>query len=306
MFKETFPIAFQNLQPFSEEKLPWLKEIISKTSKEFKDALLRRYSVSQGLEVSLRLSSLGKLTARDIAKRYFSTTPPITEEVDSKLNYLFWVGDQFEIFVYALLQMLGYELVDYQKTVTFRGILGHIDFLVRDPYDGELFVLDTKTAKDRMFDIYRKELHDDYGYITQIGCYVEALKQELGEQVNGYFLFTDKNDQRFHVAPVTEECYKPRVKRISDILDILDNSACLEETFGVLAPYPPSVMLKGGEPYFRDGKEVYYVPACVKEPDLHYIWHDGYTHYGTKQRIVTGYYYPDCIPLEERLTLYGE
>lgn len=259
------------------------------------ESLYRQYIYDETSVDFMRLSSVGKTAALDLAAKKFGVIPVGNiSTVDAQQRLLFWSGDAFECWVYFQLRRLGYT-VTTQQVVYYNGVPGHIDFLcIRDD---EKFVLETKTANDYYFkQVSQFGVGDERGYLTQLGGYAEALG------VPAYWLFVNKNTSELLVIPCEKELYAPRLKRLDTIINCLNSINTFEEAYEHLRPVPPSVELYKGKPVLDDnGKPLLYVPSSVSHPDIHYVHETRKTKYSKTRKYVLGY-----NPLYTRSDIYDD
>lgn len=247
------------------------------------DSFIRQYVQDHQNPNLLRLSSVGKTPALDLAAIKFGEIIPQPFIVSPVQRLMFWTGDMFESWVYFQLLRLGYT-VNTQLDVNYYGIPGHIDFLCER--DGESFVLETKTANEYYYkQVKENGVGDERGYLTQLGAYSEALG------VPGYWLFVNKNTSELQVIPLDKEQYEPRLKRVRFIVDGLNQLQSFDEAYVLFRPVPPSIELCKGKPVLdNDNKPLLYVPSTVPNPQIHYVTETRKTKYGAPRKYVTGYH----------------
>lgn len=260
-----------------------------------KDSLSRQYVYDDQKADVIRLSSVGKTPALDLAAKHFKVLPQGTiSTVSAQQRLLFWSGDTFETWVYFQLRRLGYA-VTTQLGVEYHGVPGHIDFFCTK--NKKSFVLETKTANDYYFkQVNQYGVGDERGYLTQLGGYAEALN------VPAYWLFMNKNTSELSVIPCEKEVYAPRIRRLDTIIDGLEKITTFEEAYEIFRPVPPSVELCKGKPVLDDnGKPLLYVPSNVSHPDIHYVYETRKTKYSKPRKYVLGY-----NPLYTRSDIYDD
>lgn len=157
-------------------------------AKTFGDNLARIVSekLSSQNRSYLRLSNLG---SRCLRKLWYSVnTPELAEKLSGPARIKFLIGDITEAVVLFLAKLSGHAVADEQQSVAVHGVPGHIDCTI----DGE--VTDVKSASPPSFKKFqsgvRKET-DDFGYLTQLGSYVQAKKGNGGTK-RGHFLAVHK------------------------------------------------------------------------------------------------------------------
>lgn len=130
------------------------------------DMFYRQYGEQEDRAPGLRLSQMYKpfgflLLDRMGLKRQ--------ETYSLKSRYNLVLGDFWEATIIRLLKEYGFPVDEEQRTVTYKGVNGHIDFM----YNGDT-VVDVKTMSHQYFSKFVKEPNDDRGYITQLLCYSVA------------------------------------------------------------------------------------------------------------------------------------
>lgn len=137
----------------------------------------------------LRPSNLGDKCDR---KLWLGMQQPGDEEElppEARMKFLF--GDILEELLLALAAVSGHTVTAQQKEVSLFGITGHIDSVV----DGVL--LDVKSASSIAFGKFQDHLsasRDSFGYLSQLGFYLEACQNEpeLIDKDRAAFLVIDK------------------------------------------------------------------------------------------------------------------
>lgn len=137
----------------------------------------------------LRPSNLGEECDR---KLWFSVNQPETkEQLPSEARIKFLFGDILEELLLALAEACGHTVSCRQKEVTYLGLVGHIDAII----DGTL--VDCKSASSIAFKKFSNHLtpdKDSFGYLSQIGFYLEAVQNEpeITDHERAAFLVIDK------------------------------------------------------------------------------------------------------------------
>lgn len=137
----------------------------------------------------LRMSNFGTKCDRQLWYRI--KCPTEAEPLDGKARFKFLFGDILEDVVLVLAEEAGHRVTGRQTTLELAGIKGHRDAVI----DGVL--VDVKSANARSFTKFEKhELEEDdpFGYLTQIGLYSAASKDDPLVEVKGEhaFLAVDK------------------------------------------------------------------------------------------------------------------
>jgi hypothetical protein len=137
----------------------------------------------------LRPSNLGDKCDR---KLWLGVHHPEYEEplpAEARIKFLY--GDMLEEMVLALAEAAGHRVEGQQDEVHFAGLTGHIDSIL----DGML--VDVKSASSIAFEKFREHLNpgkDSFGYLYQLGFYLESLQDDprLTVKDRAAFLVIDK------------------------------------------------------------------------------------------------------------------
>lgn len=148
--------------------------------------------LKQNRKSYLRLSNLGSRCLRRLW--YSINTPELAEKLPGQAHLKFLIGDITEAVVVFLAKVSGHTVADEQQTVSVHGVEGHIDCTI----DGE--VTDVKSASPYSFQKFEAGLspsQDAFGYLTQLGSYVQAKapvhsETEVSGERRGHFLACDK------------------------------------------------------------------------------------------------------------------
>lgn len=299
MFNVSFPQLLKEYDAYkasTKTKLRLERQYAKEASKVFEQSLVRQYVEDDTKQTIWRLSQVGRQPALEILARHFGVIPlGGSSTVTPQQRYLFHVGDTFEAWVVFTLKRLGYSILESQSSVKYHGIGGHIDFLCQDPTDGEVFVLETKTACSFYFDQCEKHgTGDERGYLTQLGAYVESYRDKYPD-IQGYWLMTHKDTQAFHIERALKEKYEPRLNRLRKVVDAANSLTCFDEAYTLFRPQPPSVEIKNKQVarWADTGRPKLYVPASIKFPDIHYVYYEGKNIYNQPRKYVTDYFYPE-------------
>jgi hypothetical protein len=138
---------------------------------------------------TLRMSKLGEVCDRKLwlELRY----PEEVEQLPPYTRLKFLYGDILEALLLFLATVAGHSVQGQQTELEIGGVKGHRDAVI----DG--VTVDVKSASSYSFDKFRRHLRkedDSFGYLTQIGSYVEAGKDDplVTEKEQGAFLAVDK------------------------------------------------------------------------------------------------------------------
>jgi PD-(D/E)XK nuclease superfamily len=142
------------------------------------------------LKGSLRFSNLGVNCKRQLWYRV--NTPNDGEGLLPNAKIKFLYGDLLEILLLHLVRAAGHSVEGEQTTLELQGIKGHRDCIV----DG--MVIDCKSASSfsfRKFELGLTPETDSFGYLTQLGLYLAASRDDP--------LVTYKNEAAFLVVDKT-------------------------------------------------------------------------------------------------------
>lgn len=139
----------------------------------------------------LRMSSIGQPCQRKLW--YENNVPLGKEEKDPALSFKFLYGDIIEELVLELAVAAGHEVTGIQDSVSIGPIKGHRDCVI----DG--VTVDVKSASAYAFGKFREHKlteEDPFGYLTQLGSYVYAAKEDplVEDKEGGAFLAIDKTN----------------------------------------------------------------------------------------------------------------
>lgn len=122
---------------------------------------------------SLRMSNLG--TRCDRKLWYTVNKPEAAEPLPPEVRFKFLYGDILEELVLFLAKEAGHSVEGTQDTLSINGVKGHRDAIV----DGVL--VDVKSASTysfKKFDNHLTDEDDSFGYLTQLGAYLYASKDD--------------------------------------------------------------------------------------------------------------------------------
>lgn len=135
----------------------------------------------------LRPSNLGSC----IRKVWYGVHSVPEEELPPEVRVKFLFGDLIESLILALAEAAGHTVEARQAEATLFGVSGHIDAII----DGTL--VDVKSASTISYSKFAGHLSsndDSFGYLRQLGFYLEALQQDsrLVDKSRAAFLVVDK------------------------------------------------------------------------------------------------------------------
>lgn len=138
---------------------------------------------------ALRASNIGSPCDRKLW--YTVNTPENAEPFPAHVRLKFIIGDIIEEVLLSIVEATDHVVTGRQGVIEIDGIKGHRDAII----DG--VVVDVKSANSRSFDKFKfhKLEHDDpFGYIDQLGMYIEGSKDDptVTDTSKGAFLAVDK------------------------------------------------------------------------------------------------------------------
>lgn len=171
---------FDGTHKFSEES-------IEQFGKKLATHLSRRIEEQRGAP-TLRLSSIG---SPDRKLWYSINTPELGEKLSPKTRFKFLIGDLLEELLLFLAEESGHDVSGAQDEVSINGVKGHRDAVI----DGR--IVDVKSASSYSFKKFKEhKLRDDdpFGYIDQLGSYLDASKGDplVHDREKASFLAIDK------------------------------------------------------------------------------------------------------------------
>ncbi len=177
----------------------------------------------------VRMSNLGK-PAIFLALAKLGYIEP---EPKGKSRYIFHVGDMYENFIEVMLQLYGIEILQSQPELTWEGIKGHGDFIIKSPVTGEPLVVEVKTMSENYHRMFTRELNDDRGYITQLGLYMEATG------LDGTWLTLNKGtNETTEIAP-DRSLFQDSITRVRKVIRNLERVHTLDDVLTNFRPPPP-------------------------------------------------------------------
>lgn len=150
--------------------------------------LARRLSEAK-TSTSLRMSNFGTPCER---KLWYSVNVPQTAEpLSPQARLKFLIGDIIEEVVITLARQAGHSVEGEQDERRLGGVKGHLDGII----DG--VVVDVKSANARgfrKFADHRLATDDPFGYLAQLGMYLDASQDDprVGAKRQAAFLAVDK------------------------------------------------------------------------------------------------------------------
>ena len=173
----------------------WDAAITKYLSETIGDVAHDRFSKPQEPRGYLSMSSLGDSCDRSLW--YKVNHPELSEPLGAEALGTFFYGDIIEAFALALAKAAGHRVEGEQTQMDIAGIKGHRDAVI----DG--VTVDVKSASQFGFKKFKEgNLREDdpFGYISQLGSYVYAGKDDpiVEDKTHGAFLAIRKD--RFDLA----------------------------------------------------------------------------------------------------------
>lgn len=165
-------------------------------------------------EPRLRLSSVGVPCER---KLWYSLHKQGKGEPHSSSTlFKFFFGDLIESVVLGLAKEAGHDVQGEQSELVLNGIKGRRDCVI----DG--ITVDVKSASSNSWKKFKDGITpetDPFGYLTQLGAYVAAAKDDplVTEKNKGAFLAVDK--QHGHIILDVHEFPEEKLEGVKDLLE---------------------------------------------------------------------------------------
>jgi hypothetical protein len=196
------------------------EEEVEKLGRSLTDMLKRRLSVSASPR-GLSMSNFGSKCKRQLW--YKVNKPELAEPLEPKARLNFLAGDIWEEILLFLAKVAGHKVEGEQDELNYNGLKGHRDAVI----DG--VTVDVKTANSRSIEKFRDhklEVDDPFGYLEQLGLYVEAAKGDpivVGKR-EGAFLVADKERGGLYLDRyrLPEKDYAAELEGIRALLDAND------------------------------------------------------------------------------------
>jgi hypothetical protein len=167
---------------------------------------------------ALRMSQLGTKCDRQLW--YKINVPGLAEALPPEARIKFLFGDILEEFLLFLAEEAGHEVVGRQDTLSIEGVKGHRDAII----DGTL--VDAKSASSYSYTKFDNHLtweDDSFGYIDQLGGYLEAGKDDplQSNKDEAAFLVIDKTLGKItlDIHPKRDVDYKEKVREKKAIVN---------------------------------------------------------------------------------------
>jgi len=264
-------------------------DALATAAEMYRQGLIKQYA-SAPQKGGLRLSGLGK-PALDIFARKFHPEWFTTDWQTERLTQLFHVGDTFEADMYVHLDRFGYEVEETQQVVSFGGVTGHTDFIIRTPA-GERFLLELKTCAGHKFTQYTE---DSKGVLKNIECIPKTYRTQLAlyQQclgIDSYWCFYNKDTSDIFFRPFIPSENAHLIRRAELIISEYARITEWDEVFNVFCAPPPE-----GEKYKNAMTGNFKVPQDIDKQLAPHIYEviESKNNYGKMTSYVTGYRMPD-------------
>lgn len=243
--------------------------------KEFLDgcgnAVMRQFTKREEKQ-SIRLSAIGKC----LKQQAFTLLGEKGEDLQPRSRFTFFFGDLIEEIVIFLAKMARVNIHSEQKEVVLDEIKGHIDGIV--DIEGNRYIFECKSMADFSFKEFKENgMSDDWGYISQINAYMEALAIN-----NAILVGINKNtghmwEQIFKKDDSIVSCIYSNIQDLKgiqknpELLNKLESISPIDETFrnkktgnkvlSVTCSYCKykKSCFKGLTTAFKNGKPIFYV-----------------------------------------------
>jgi hypothetical protein len=253
----------------------------------------RQYASLERDNPVLRLSGIGKYSIVELLAKKFGLLPQGGDDtVSNECRLRFITGDLFECQMFVVLNSLGFEVLETQKTIVWNGVSGHTDFIVRAP-SGEVSLVELKTANDYYFKQIKKWIGDERGYLTQLCTYSDAT------QLPAAWLFVNKNTSEVFIKELTDvplDIREAKLLRAKKLIEAFNECPSFED-FPLFCQVPPPKIEKfksGEHKFWEDGSLRLYVGDYdYKRPELFYVLDKKKNDYGKMRLYVTDYLYPE-------------
>jgi len=257
-------------------------DALAMAAEMYRQGLIKQYVDRQQKE-GLRLSGLGK-PALDIFARKFHPEWFTTDWQTERLTQLFHAGDTFEADMYVHLDRFGYEIEETQQVVSFNGVTGHSDFIVRDAI-GQRFLLELKTCAGHRFTQMCKGINCvPMPYRTQLALYQQCLG------IDSYWCFYNKDNSEIAFQAFDPAENQHLIRRAEQVIAEYARITEWDEVFNVFCAPPPE-----GEKYKNTMTGNFKVPQDIDKQLAPHIYEviESRNNYGKMTSYVTGYRMPD-------------
>lgn len=196
-----------------------LSDFGSKLEKVYNDRIKFRTERDPSSSV-IRLSAMGTPCTRKLW--YKQNDPSELEPLDPAARLKFLFGDVLEELLLQLARDSGHTVEGEQDEMEFAGVKGHRDCVI----DG--VTIDCKSSSSFAFKKFKEGLttdSDSFGYLTQLGSYVYAAKDDpiVTDKQRGGFLVIDKQFGHIHLDLHTFKHPEYLAKRIEETKAVVLN-----------------------------------------------------------------------------------
>jgi hypothetical protein len=175
-------------------------------------------------------------------------------------QWVFNLGDYFEALLIFLMKHYGVYVIQEQREVSYKGVKGHIDCIVKE--GNKRILIEIKTMSGYYFNSFVKYPDDNRGYITQANLYYESLRNKLTDV---WWLCLNKQNNELRIIEcVPDFRYVERVEGIIEVLPKIRKFEDIKKHFDI-------------PPLERDGHRKR-VPQCMQYSpyvDLFYVFKNG-------------------------------
>lgn len=235
--------------------------------------------------LSLRGSMMGKPIVHIFGQRFFPDYYKEDGHVTLQQRQLFHEGDTFECDAYFHLVRTGVKVLSKQETVDWKGVSGHVDFVIE--LNGKPTVLELKSAKDSFFNtVLRKGVDEERGYVSQLSIYMDALGMP-----GAWIVYNKDNSAHTLVIPTLTDV-EIALKRAETIRKTWEVAECWDDIFQFIRPPEPKKEYsdKKWTGRYLPPLTLWNSPQTIK---LSYITEEGINPKGLPRTYILDYRYPE-------------
>jgi hypothetical protein len=191
------------------------------------------------IKYRFRASGIGKPWILQMLERWYGGGKPGISPVS--LSRMVFGNLSQEVAADAL-RMQGFNVVQ-EQLLEYMGVGGHADMLIT--IGNYTIVLECKCMADFVLRKFRDAPNDDYGYVSQLSLYSEAVRELGFPNVTQAFLLQDRSSCKWTLVPLTDFARDAKIQRLQSALRAVnqvpdyDVDALLEHV-----PIPP-LTIKG-------------------------------------------------------------
>ncbi len=195
--------------------------------KAMEDSIQRHYAEDRQ-KGGVRMSNLGKpAVLLALAKLGYAEPEP-----RGKMRYIFMNGDFFENWLEIMLKVYGIEILESQPEVSYMGVDGHADFIIKCPHCDKPLIVEAKTMSENYHRMFTKEPNDDRGYITQLAMYSHSTGYD------STWITLNKGTNEVTEIEPNPGILSASLQRASNVLGRLDRVKVLEDVLEQLRVPP--------------------------------------------------------------------